>query len=214
MTDSGRIFQVFQVFQDCWESLEQHFQSWLNYNQWRWPLYPPLPRPPRPFGPPPAPSPPLFLPSVRRGRLPPPVISSSVGASDQSLSSSRWSDSVSEALDASELVPVINDPAITQYQPILSLFIPDFSHVIPGFSPCHTWRKGPIDLPRNLNYVFTSNKRRKNDIRKIKGEPAKHNTVCKSANQSNTDVPELSVTWPIHELFSFDITMEERPGPE
>lgn len=69
------------------------------------PLYPPppLPLPPRPLGPPP---PALFLPSVRLGRVPPPVISSSVGASDQSLSSSLWSDSVSEALDASELVPV------------------------------------------------------------------------------------------------------------
>lgn len=67
------------------------------------PLYPPpLPLPPRPRGPPP---PALFLPSVRLGRVPPPVISSSVGASDQSLSSSLWSDSVSEALDASELVP-------------------------------------------------------------------------------------------------------------
>lgn len=66
------------------------------------PLYPPRPLPPRPLGPPP----PLFLPSVLLGRVPPPVISSSVGASDQSLSSSLWSDSVSEALDASELVPV------------------------------------------------------------------------------------------------------------
>lgn len=68
------------------------------------PLYPPppLPLPPRPRSPPP---PALFLPSVRLGRVPPPVISSSVGASDQSLSSSLWSDSVSEALDASELVP-------------------------------------------------------------------------------------------------------------
>lgn len=70
------------------------------------PLYPPppLPLPPRPRSPPPPP-PALFLPSVRLGRVPPPVISSSVGASDQSLSSSLWSDSVSEALDASELVP-------------------------------------------------------------------------------------------------------------
>lgn len=78
--------------------------SSLQWDKWSFsqPLYPPLPRPPRPFGPPP---PPLFLPSVRLGRLPPPVISSSVGARDQSLSSSLWSDSVSEALDASELVP-------------------------------------------------------------------------------------------------------------
>lgn len=79
--------------------------SSLQWDKTKWsyqPLYPPLPRPPRPFGPPP---PPLFLPSVRLGRLPPPVISSSVGARDQSLSSSLWSDSVSEALDASELVP-------------------------------------------------------------------------------------------------------------
>ena len=63
----------------------------------------PLKPPPRPLPPCPLPPPPRRRPSPLRRKF---SLSSSVGANDQSLSSSLWSDSVSEAFDASELVPI------------------------------------------------------------------------------------------------------------